>query len=84
MLELVRLQAVWLRQAESLGDIFIKKADNFEHVLENLAPEGGFDLLAAVPSIIYGVWGLFVLAPRLRPVAMWLNTHFGGVFLFAT
>jgi phosphate transport system permease protein len=42
------------------------------------------DLLAAVPSIIYGVWGLFVLAPRLRPVALWLNGHFGGVFLFAT
>ena len=42
------------------------------------------DLLAAVPSIIYGVWGLFVLAPRLRPVSMWLNEHLGGVFLFAT
>lgn len=42
------------------------------------------DLLAAVPSIIYGVWGLFVLAPRLQPVAMWLNAHLGGVFLFAT
>jgi phosphate transport system permease protein len=42
------------------------------------------DLLAAVPSIIYGVWGLFVLAPQLRPIATWLNAHLGGVFLFAT
>jgi phosphate transport system permease protein len=42
------------------------------------------DLLAAVPSIIYGVWGLYVLAPRMRPVATWLNEHLGGVFLFAT
>ncbi len=42
------------------------------------------DLLAAVPSIIYGVWGLYVLAPRLRPVATWLNEHLGGIFLFAT
>lgn len=42
------------------------------------------DLLAAVPSIIYGVWGLYVLAPRLRPVATWLNEHLGGFFLFAT
>jgi len=42
------------------------------------------DLLAAVPSIIYGVWGLYVLAPWLRPVALWLNDHLGGVFLFAT
>jgi phosphate transport system permease protein len=42
------------------------------------------DLLAAVPSIIYGVWGLYVLAPRLRPVATWLNEHLGWFFLFAT
>jgi len=42
------------------------------------------DLLAAVPSIIYGVWGLYVLAPRLRPVATWLNDHLGWFFLFAT
>lgn len=42
------------------------------------------DLLAAVPSIIYGVWGLYVLAPQLRPVAMWLNDHLGWCFLFAT
>jgi phosphate transport system permease protein len=42
------------------------------------------DLLAAVPSIIYGVWGLYVLAPEIRPLAIWLNRHLGGVFLFAT
>ncbi len=43
------------------------------------------DLLAAVPSIIYGVWGLYVLAPVVRPVAMWLNETLGGwLFLFAT
>ena len=42
------------------------------------------DLLAAVPSIVYGVWGLYVLAPQLRPIATWLNAHLGGVFLFAT
>jgi len=43
------------------------------------------DLLAAVPSIIYGVWGLYVLAPVLRPFAMWLNDTLGGwLFLFAS
>ena len=43
------------------------------------------DLLAAVPSIIYGVWGLYVLAPVLKPVAVWLNEYLGGwFFLFAT
>jgi phosphate transport system permease protein len=42
------------------------------------------DLLAAVPSIIYGVWGLYVLAPVLRPVALWLNHNLGWLFLFKT
>ena len=42
------------------------------------------DLLAAVPSVIYGVWGLYVLAPRLRGIATWLNDHWGWFFLFAT
>lgn len=41
------------------------------------------DLLAAVPSIIYGVWGLHVLAPQLRPAAGWLNAHLGQWSLFA-
>ena len=31
------------------------------------------DLLAAVPSIIYGVWGIYVLAPVIKPFALWLN-----------
>ena len=35
MLELVRLQAILLRQAESLGDILIKKAGNFDQVMAN-------------------------------------------------
>jgi phosphate transport system permease protein len=42
------------------------------------------DLLAAVPSIIYGVWGLQVLAPQLQPIATWLNHTLGWYFLFAT
>lgn len=42
------------------------------------------DLLAAVPSIIYGVWGLYVLAPVLQPVAVWLNENLGWLFLFRT
>jgi phosphate transport system permease protein len=40
------------------------------------------DLLAAVPSIIFGLWGLLVLAPVIQPVAVWLNTHLGWLFLF--
>ncbi|OJZ65021.1 phosphate ABC transporter permease subunit PstC [Mycobacterium paraffinicum] len=41
------------------------------------------DLLAGVPSIIYGAWGLYVLEPHLRPVATWLNRSLGWCFLFA-
>jgi phosphate transport system permease protein len=40
------------------------------------------DLLAAVPSIVFGLWGIFVLAPVLLPVAKWLNENLGWVFLF--
>jgi phosphate transport system permease protein len=42
------------------------------------------DLLAAVPSIIYGVWGLYVLAPVLKPIALWLNRNLDWIFLFQT
>jgi phosphate transport system permease protein len=42
------------------------------------------DLLAAVPSIVYGVWGLYVLAPVLKPLAVWLNENLGWLFLFST
>ncbi|WP_073696646.1 phosphate ABC transporter permease subunit PstC [Mycobacterium sp. ST-F2] len=42
------------------------------------------DLLAAVPSIVYGVWGLYVLAPVLKPIALWLNKNLDWLFLFQT
>jgi phosphate transport system permease protein len=40
------------------------------------------DLLAAVPSIIFGLWGIFVLAPKLEPFAAFLNHNLGWLFLF--
>ncbi len=30
------------------------------------------ELLAAVPSVVYGLWGLFFLAPKLRPAEQWV------------
>ncbi|MGK2318501.1 phosphate ABC transporter permease subunit PstC [Gordonia rhizosphera] len=42
------------------------------------------DLLAAVPSIIFGLWGIYVLAPVIAPFAEWLNSTFGWFFLFAS
>jgi phosphate transport system permease protein len=38
------------------------------------------ELLAAIPSIIYGMWGLFVFAPFMAEhVEPWLNDHLGPV-----
>jgi phosphate transport system permease protein len=40
------------------------------------------ELLAAVPSIIYGIWGLFVLAPLLQQtVQPWLIDHLGPLHI---
>ncbi|MGH4029421.1 phosphate ABC transporter permease subunit PstC [Actinomycetota bacterium Odt1-20B] len=40
------------------------------------------DLLAAVPSIVYGLWGVLFLVPHLNGLFGWLNDYFGwtGVF----
>ena len=41
------------------------------------------DLLAAVPSIIFGLWGLIVLGPFLAPAAQWLISKLGWIPLFS-
>ena len=41
------------------------------------------DLLAAIPSVVYGLWGILVLAPFLNPSFVWLNENLGWVPLFA-
>ena len=42
------------------------------------------DLLAAIPSVIYGLWAVFVLVPVLREyVQPWLAAHFGWTGLFS-
>ena len=41
------------------------------------------ELLASIPSIVYGIWGVFVLAPWLRTfLEPWLIAHFGFLPLF--
>ncbi|HSA91707.1 MAG TPA: phosphate ABC transporter permease subunit PstC [Terriglobales bacterium] len=41
------------------------------------------ELLAAIPSVIYGLWGIFVLAPLLREhVQPWLAKYLGWTGLF--
>jgi phosphate transport system permease protein len=41
------------------------------------------DLLAAVPSIVYGLWGLRTFGPKFEPVQAWLTDHLGWFPLFA-
>lgn len=40
------------------------------------------DLLAAVPSIVFGIWGIQVLGPALGPFFEWLSGWAGGFILF--
>jgi phosphate transport system permease protein len=40
------------------------------------------DLMAAVPSIVYGVWGFFFLMPHLIFVSRWLAQWFGWIPIF--
>ena len=41
------------------------------------------DLLAAVPSVVFGLWGNRVFGPLLVPVYTWLNENLGWIPLFA-
>lgn len=40
------------------------------------------DLMAAVPSVVYGIWGLSFLEPAVVPFAHWLATWFGWIPIF--
>ncbi|HVX23540.1 MAG TPA: phosphate ABC transporter permease subunit PstC [Acidimicrobiales bacterium] len=42
------------------------------------------DLLAAVPSILFGLWGFLFLQYQIVPLSRWMTTHLGWFPLFAT
>ncbi len=42
------------------------------------------ELLAAIPSVVYGLWGIFVVIPTIRPTCEWLHAHLGWVPFFDT
>jgi phosphate transport system permease protein len=50
-----------------------------------IAPVLGYviDLLAAVPSVVYGLWGIVVLARFVQPFYAFLNEYFGWIPLFS-
>ncbi|SEB52159.1 MULTISPECIES: phosphate ABC transporter permease subunit PstC [Microbacterium] len=41
------------------------------------------DLLAAVPSVVFGLWGALTFAPMLVPFYKWLNENLGFIPLFS-
>jgi len=59
--------------------IFGRLPDQLENLLKNL-----IELLAAIPSVIYGLWGLFVVIPLLRPICNWLHVNLGWIPFFET
>ena len=42
------------------------------------------ELIAAIPSVIIGLWGIFVLIPFLQPIQQWLFKYFKWIPLFST
>jgi phosphate transport system permease protein len=53
--------------------------DFLETLLKNLV-----ELLAAIPSVVYGLWGIFVIIPLIRPACNWIHRAMGGIPLFGT
>jgi phosphate transport system permease protein len=53
--------------------------DRVEDVLKNL-----IELLAAIPSVVYGLWGIFVVIPLIRPACNWFYAKLGWVAFFGT
>jgi len=58
---------------------------------EDIAPKAvrvpisfAIELLAAIPSVVYGLWGIFVLLPALRPLMRGLHQNLGWIPFFST
>ena len=41
------------------------------------------ELLAAIPSVVYGIWGIFVVIPIIQSFGLWVSGRFGTVPLLA-
>jgi len=53
--------------------------DRTERILKEL-----IELLAAIPSVVYGLWGIFVVIPFIRPYCNWLHANFSWMPWFST
>jgi phosphate transport system permease protein len=57
--------------------------DFLPHKLE-IVIKNVVELLAAIPSVVYGLWGIFVLIPLMRPFCNWVHNHLGFLGIFDT
>jgi len=53
--------------------------DQFEHLLKNLV-----ELLAAIPSVVYGLWGIFFVIPLIRPFCLAWHAKLWWIPIFGT
>jgi phosphate transport system permease protein len=42
------------------------------------------ELLAAIPSVVYGLWGIYVVIPTIRPLCNWLHEMLGWIPFFSS
>lgn len=42
------------------------------------------ELLAAIPSVVYGLWGIFILIPFVKGISEWLYANFSWFPLFSS
>jgi phosphate transport system permease protein len=64
--------------------IAIFLTENFLPPRWNLFCKNVVELLAAIPSVVYGLWGIFVVIPAIRPACNWLHAHLGWMGIFGT
>ncbi|MBV8206309.1 MAG: phosphate ABC transporter permease subunit PstC [Acidobacteria bacterium] len=62
-----------------LKPVTLRLPDQLERLLKEL-----IELLAAIPSVVYGLWGIFVVIPLIRPWCNWLHAQMGWVPFFST
>jgi phosphate transport system permease protein len=53
--------------------------DSLENIFKNLV-----ELLAAIPSVVYGIWGLVLIIPLIRPWCNWVHEQLDWIPFFST